>query len=212
MEWNTRSNYTWISTCGTFYLTLTQITIVQIVNIFLGVTLYWFLYLLLGRSTRAIGLGNIVIGVLGAANYYLMKFQGAPFQLADFKSAGTAANVVKNYDFRPDVLLIIGILDLILWYLMWRGALTEEKKKERRWNPVVIAVTVVVSCGCIAIALGKYDKVYAETTQFSQITYLAALLAEAIGSRQILSEDYSAEEVEKIVAVYREGVKLERLP
>ena len=191
---------------------MTQITIVQIVNIFLGVTLYWFLYLLLGRSTRAIGLGNIVIGVLGAANYYLMKFQGAPFQLADFKSAGTAANVVKNYDFRPDVLLIIGILDLILWYLMWRGALTEEKKKERRWNPVVIAVTVVVSCGCIAIALGKYDKVYAETTQFSQITYLAALLAEAIGSRQILSEDYSAEEVEKIVAVYREGVKLERLP
>ncbi len=76
-------------TCGTYYLTLTQVTIVQIVNLFLG-----------------------------AANYYLMRFRGAPLSLGDFKSAKTAVNVVGNYDFTPDEMLALGLIDLLLWYLV----------------------------------------------------------------------------------------------
>ena len=58
--------------CGTYYLTLTQVTIVQIVNLFLGAALYWFLYLITGRPITAVGIGNLMIELLGTANYYLI--------------------------------------------------------------------------------------------------------------------------------------------
>lgn len=90
-----------ILTMGSYYLTLTQITLVQIVNIFLGIALYWILYLVLGRTEWAIGWGNFIIGLVGTVNHYLMRFRGAPFQLSDIKAAKTAGNVVQNYDFTP---------------------------------------------------------------------------------------------------------------
>lgn len=80
-------------TCGTYYLTLTEVTLVQIVNIFLGFALYWFFYLWSKSPVTAIGWGNLLIGITGTANFYLMRFRGAPFQVSDFKAAETAFTV-----------------------------------------------------------------------------------------------------------------------
>ena len=60
-------------TQGTFYLTLTQINKVQIVNLFLGFLLYWIFYLISGKGQTAVAVGNLVIAVMGITNHYLMR-------------------------------------------------------------------------------------------------------------------------------------------
>lgn len=191
-------------TCGTYYLTLTEVTLVQLVNIFLGFALYWFFYLFCKNSVTAIGWGNLVIGIMGTANYYLMRFRGAPFQLSDFKAAKTAGNVVNNYDFTPTSLLFIAIADLILWYVVWKVFLQKEERR-KHWHLWKVLGTVAISCGCIALPIMNFQDIYANTRQFAQDTYLSTLLAEVMGSTKTLPEDYSLEEVNRIVQEFRES-------
>lgn len=193
-------------TCGTFYFALTRVTLVQIVNVFLGVALYWLLFLVFRRTGRAIGVGNLLIGCIGTVNFYLVKFRGAPFRLADIRSIRTAGNVVSNYDFKPNIILLGAIVNLAGWYLVWRGYDSSRKKeaggtpyRPKRINPVFLTVTGLVAAGCIAIPVIRYDKIYANTFQFVNDTYLAGLVAEWMGSAEALPENYSLEEVRRIV-------------
>lgn len=219
-------------TVGSYYLTLTQITIVQIVNIFLGISLYWILYIVLGRAEWAIGWGNLVIGLIGMMNHYLVRFRGAPFQLSDIKAAETAKTVAGNYDFTPDILLVASLVDLLLWYLVWRQYLQcrswrktnyvgpegkgkknfsrvkmriEGSRKEApRWNAWLIVITIIMCGGCVSLPAMRFHEIYANTSQFAEDTYLARLLAEIMGSRQLLPEDYSVENVELVIDRFRE--------
>lgn len=196
-------------TCGTFYLTWTQVTLVQIVNLFLGCALYWILYILLRKPARAVGAGNLLIGLLGTANFYLVKFRGAPFRIEDIRSARTAGNVVKSYDFKPSLLLVIMIIDLAVWYWIWRkyyrclNRETEGKETDRgkyRWtNPVSVLATLAVAAGCIALPVMRYDKIYANTFQFSNDTCLAGLAAEMMGSGDALPDNYTVDQVRQIM-------------
>lgn len=193
-------------TCGTFYLTWTQVTFVQIVNLFLGCALYWILFILLKRPDRAISVGNILTGILGIANFYLVKFRGSPFRLADIGSVRTAENVVKSYDFRPSAILVLTVIDMILWYLIWRKyycrpktEIGKERRKEKWANPVSILATVVIAAGCIGLPIIRYDVIYANTFQFANDTCLADLLAEMMGSGDSLPDSYSIEKVQQIM-------------
>lgn len=209
-------------TCGTFYLTWTQVNFVQIVNLFLGIALFWFFFIALRRPDRAIGMGNLLIGVMGTLNFYLVKFRGAPFRLADIQSARTAGNVAVNYDFAPSTLLIVIIADLCVWYWMWqRFYVIREKEcgKQRRINLFSVFGTIVVAGGFIALTVLRYDKIYANTSQFTEDTYLAGLLAEMMGSGAALPEDYSIAAVREIMESFgtesgwkKEGVETEEKP
>ena len=83
-------------TNGVFNLTLTQMTLIQCVNFFLGFTIYWIPYMMSGRRGTAVAIGNGIIGFLGVLNHYLVRFRGAPFQISDIRAARTAQNVVKK--------------------------------------------------------------------------------------------------------------------
>lgn len=190
-------------TCGTYYLTLTQVTFVQLVNIFLGFAVYWFFYVLCKSSVTAIGWGNLLIGIIGTANYYLMRFRGAPFQLSDFKAARTAGTVASNYDFTPTLLLVITLADLILWYVVWKVYLQTESKK-KHWHICKVLGTAVICLGCIALPVLNFREIYANTLQFAQDTYLSTLLAEVMGSSKPLPDDYSVDEVTRIVEQFRD--------
>ncbi len=191
-------------TCGTYYLTLTEVTFVQLVNIFLGFAVYWFFYLFTRSSVTAVGWGNLLIGIMGTVNYYLVRFRGAPFQLSDFKAAKTAVSVANNYDFTPTPLLIIALVDLILWYVVWRMYCKRERRKNY-WHLCKIAGTVVISCGCMALLLINYKEIHANTFQFTQDTYLSTLLAEVMGNTNSLPEDYSVDAVMEMVEQYQES-------
>ena len=199
-----------LMTCGTFYLTWTQVTFVQIVNLFLGCALYWFLFLLFRRPDRAVGTGNLLIGIIGTVNFYLVKFRGSPFRLADIQSIRTAGNVVKSYDFKPGILLLLSLMDLGIWYWAWRkyylctAAESRTPNGKNTWlNPVSILATVFIAVGCAALPVIKYDKIYADTVQFSDDTYLAGLLAEIMGSEKGLPDDYSVENVRQAIASFQ---------
>ena len=202
-------------TYGAFNLTLTQITWVQIVNLFLGVALYWIVYMISGTVSGAIGWGNLVIGILGTLNFYLVKFRGAPFQLSDIKASGTAVNVAQYYDFTPSVMMVLCLLDLILWYGLWRIAIhsprADEDGKERssrtfkdRWTSINIAGTILVAMGCVALSLCDFGQVYARTQQFTQENYLAALVAEVLGSSEQMPEDYTARAARELMLLFKQ--------
>ena len=185
-------------TCGSFYLTLTQLNIVQIVNIFLGFSIYWIFYLISGRYGTAITMGNVFIGIMGVLNHYLMRFRGAAFQISDIKAAQTAGNVAINYNYLPSIIMIVAILDLVIWTI-WVGYLLGDKdKKKKRFTLPNIIVTVVVAGGCIALPLMHFEDVYKQTGQFSKDTYLSALLADVLGNAVTLPKDYSLQAVEEI--------------
>lgn len=197
-------------TKGTFYLTLTQINIIQVINLFLGVALYWFPYMIFGRCKTAVGIGNIVIGILGITNHYLVRFRGAPFQIADIKAARTAQNVVQNYDFAPDLLMVLSILDLVLWYLLmglrereqqFQTLEPEAKTATANKNRGILewGTTVLIGAGCMALILGPYSDLYGQTGQFSRDNYLADLLADIKGSVQHYPEAYSVEKAASIL-------------
>ena len=208
-------------TCGTYYLTLTEITIVQLVNIFLGIALYWILYLCTRNVSAAAGLGNLIIGFLGVLNRYLVRFRGAPFNLSDLKAARTAGNVAQNYDFTPDSLMIVAVIDLILWYVIWKFYLgrsvdhsSADKLPPRKsllgfWNWWTGFVTAIVLCGCAALPIMNFKEIYANTTLFAQDAYLSTLLADIMGNDQSLPDDYSVEKVETIIERYRKNKKKE---
>lgn len=188
-------------TCGTFYLTLTQITVVQIVNIFLGIVLYWLIYIISGSVIKAVGLGNLLIGAMGTVNYYLVRFRGAPFRLSDIKAVKTAGNVVQNYNFMPDILLVVCLIDLILWYVVWKLYFSKLPSVKGR-NICSISLSVLLICGCIALPVMRFDEIYKQTGQFVYDTYLADLLAEIMGRAQTLPDDYSAEKAEEIMEAF----------
>ncbi len=117
-------------TNGVFNLTLTQITLIQCVNFFLGFTVYWVPYMLSGRRGIAVAVGNGIIGFMGVLNHYLVRFRGAPFQISDIRAARTAQNVVQNYDFTPDLFLVLSLTELVVWYFLMRET-KEERKRPR---------------------------------------------------------------------------------
>ncbi len=117
-------------TNGVFNLTLTQMTLIQCVNFFLGFTIYWIPYMISGRKGTAVAIGNGIIGFLGVLNHYLVRFRGAPFQISDIRAARTAQNVVKNYNFTPDLILALSLAELVVWYFLMRE--TKEERKSRR--------------------------------------------------------------------------------
>lgn len=79
----------------------------QLFNILLFELLGFLLYFLIGRMRFA---ARILIGLavaFGITNHYVMKFRSTPFVPWDFFSVKTAASVAGNYDFTPDVRMLV---------------------------------------------------------------------------------------------------------
>ena len=187
-------------TKGTFYLTLTQMNIIQVINFFLGFAVYWVCYMAIGRLGAAVGIGNLIVGVMGVVNRYLVRFRGAPFQISDIRAMQTAGNVMQNYDYTPDLLMLAALADLIIWScLLWRVGKTEAKKRQR-FSILHGCVTAMAAIGCLMLFVGPYPELYARTGQFARDSYLAELLADARGSIERYPEGYSKEEAERILS------------
>lgn len=213
-------------TKGTFYLTLTELNGVQAVNFFLGFAVFWCGYAATKRVRTAVGIGNLLIGIMGVTNHYLVRFRGAPFQISDIRAMRTAGNVMQNYDYTPDVLLVAAVADLILWYILIcrvrqsesqkqsgapeqsSGRLQSGKKPQRKGRPWQDhLVTVLVLSGLLALFAGPYPEFYAGTGQFAKDNYLADLLADFRGSAEEYPEGYSAKEAERILEEYTKAAE-----
>lgn len=86
--------------------------LVFIINYLLYLLLYGVAYALTNRI-RIAGIAiNILLGTFGLVNHLVLNFRGTPFVPLDFLAAGTAANVVQNYDFTPTSQMILSGLML----------------------------------------------------------------------------------------------------
>lgn len=106
---------------GTFYLmesyehnALLEVrTEAQFFNIFIFELLAWIIYLAIGHMCAA---ARILLGiamVFGITNHYVMKFRSTPFVPWDIFSVRTATSVAENYDFTPDMRMVIVTLIFI---------------------------------------------------------------------------------------------------
>ena len=86
--------------------------LVFVVNYLLYLLLYGVAYALTNRIGVAGISINVLLGVFGIVNNLVLNFRGTPFVPLDFLAAGTAANVVQNYDFTPTSQMLLSLLML----------------------------------------------------------------------------------------------------
>jgi len=188
-------------TKGGYYLTFSQDNNIQILNIFLGFTIYWICYMITGKCVTAIGISNLVIGIIGVVNHYLIEFRGAPFQVSDIKAARTAVNVMKSYNFVPDIFILIAVADLVLWYILIRHLYGQQEIK-RRWNIYNLIVTICVATSCIVLPFTHFEETYARIGAFPRDNYLVDLLVDILNNAVSLPSDYSMIEVQEIITLW----------
>lgn len=138
---------------GTFYLmesyehnALLEVrTEAQFFNIFIFELLAWIIYLAIGYMCAA---ARILLGiamVFGITNHYVMKFRSTPFVPWDIFSVRTATSVAENYDFTPDMRMVIVTLIFIAAMSLVRF-LKKAPKIKLQVRLGTLLVSVLVTC------------------------------------------------------------------
>ncbi len=162
---------------------------------------------------------NIVLTVLYSANYFVYAFRGTSLKINELSAAGTAARVLKQYNFRPDSdLAYAWAIAVFLGVLAWKTGKGKEAKRHKR----ALAVNLALRFGCmmagILIAfvsgymllgtdllveqgfLNEYGFQYQENYECNG--YLVASCIDIQNSRVEKPKGYSEEKVEEILQEY----------
>ena len=117
----------------------------QFFNIFIFELLAWIIYLAIGHMCAA---ARILLGiamVFGITNHYVMKFRSTPFVPWDIFSVRTATSVAENYDFTPDMRMVIVTLIFIAAMSLVRF-LKKAPKIKLQVRLGALLVSVLVTC------------------------------------------------------------------
>lgn len=117
----------------------------QFFNIFIFELLAWIIYLAIGHMCAA---ARILLGiamVFGITNHYVMKFRSTPFVPWDVFSVRTATSVAENYDFTPDMRMVIVTLIFIAAMSLVRF-LKKAPKIKLQVRLGTLLVSVLVTC------------------------------------------------------------------
>ena len=117
----------------------------QFFNIFIFELLAWIIYLAIGHMCAA---ARILLGiamVFGITNHYVMKFRSTPFVPWDIFSVRTATSVAENYDFTPDMRMVIVTLIFIAAMSLVRF-LKKAPKIKLQVRLGTLLVSVLVTC------------------------------------------------------------------
>ena len=138
---------------GTFYLmesyehnALLEVrTEAQFFNIFIFELLAWIIYLAIGHICAAARILLEIAMVFGITNHYVMKFRSTPFVPWDIFSVRTATSVAENYDFTPDMRMVIVTLIFIAAMSLVRF-LKKAPKIKLQVRLGTLLVSVLVTC------------------------------------------------------------------
>lgn len=117
----------------------------QFFNIFIFELLAWIIYLAIGHMCAA---ARVILGIamaFGITNHYVMKFRSTPFVPWDIFSVRTATSVAENYDFTPDMRLVIVTLIFIAAMSLVRF-LKKAPKIKLQVRLGTLLVSVLVTC------------------------------------------------------------------
>ena len=138
---------------GTFYLmesyehnALLEVrTEAQFFNIFIFELLAWIIYLAVGHMRAAARILFGIAMVFGITNHYVMKFRSTPFVPWDIFSVRTATSVAENYDFTPDMRMVIVTL-IFIAALILVHFLKKAPKIKLQVRLGALVVSVLVTC------------------------------------------------------------------
>ena len=117
----------------------------QFFNIFIFELLAWIIYLAIGHMCAA---ARVILGIamaFGITNHYVMKFRSTPFVPWDIFSVRTATSVAENYDFTPDLRMVIVTLIFIAAIVLSRF-LKKAPKIKLQVRLGTLLVSVLVTC------------------------------------------------------------------
>ena len=117
----------------------------QFFNIFIFELLAWIIYLANGHMCAA---ARVILGIamaFGITNHYVMKFRSTPFVPWDIFSVRTATSVAENYDFTPDMRMVIVTLIFIAAMSLVRF-LKKAPKIKLQVRLGTLLVSVLVTC------------------------------------------------------------------
>lgn len=117
----------------------------QFFNIFIFELLAWIIYLAIGHMCAA---ARVILGIamaFGITNHYVMKFRSTPFVPWDIFSVRTATSVAENYDFTPDLRMVIVTLIFIAAIVLSRF-LKKAPKIKLQVRLCTLLVSVLVTC------------------------------------------------------------------
>lgn len=179
-------------------------------NIVLGVSLTAAIYfcIVLACNSLSVGmiLGNLFFLVWGIASYFVLLFRGTPLQYADLFAAGTALEVLENYDFTLTGPLVQICLVSILWCLYYLQK-WDCRFGRIRYTRILSHLTGIAACiGCYfllvhstlltdtGISLSHWNPLTTYKTYGTETAFLA--FAEDLTVRK--PEGYSVEKVQEL--------------
>ena len=118
----------------------------QVFNIILFEMVAWLFFFLSGSIRFAIRTEAIIAMIYGLANMYVARFRGNPIVPWDIFSWKTAASVASNYDFKPDMRIVVVTLIFlaIIVLLQWLKIKINQIKLWKRLLPAAGVVLVLV--------------------------------------------------------------------
>lgn len=150
----------------------TQLTTLP-VNGLLVITALAIVYLIIGRLPISMFVVEAICGLLALVNHYYSMFRGAPFELIDALSAGTAAAVIGGYDLSVDT-------EVFLWILLSLsvlGSICLMQRRHLRSRISMGSAGLVMVIGVIFAGLYTHHVDYWDLNRFTrQLGYLNSVL------------------------------------
>ncbi len=115
-----------------------------LVNILFYELLLVILFCILNKAKWAIRTELLFSWIFALANAYVYRFRHSYIRPWDITSIGTAKNVASNYDYTPEVRMVLSAVFMILLFILARFC-TLEAKKLFKGNNYLRAAGVVIS-------------------------------------------------------------------
>jgi len=167
-------------------------------------SVYYVIYLIVGRLKLAAGISSTLFYLIGTANHYVYEFRGRTLFPADFVSLRTAINVAGSYDYSPDIIQIQTFIALCLYLSL---LILAPRIHERAVPVPRVLVSLSASCLCFYLVFfgtGAMDALGLEPSLWSTrgnglMLNMSLSLKCSIGNEP---PGYSPEAVADIAAAY----------
>jgi hypothetical protein len=180
-------------------ISITMLNIVNAVNLLISIVFFWIIYLIVRRVKIAVLIGNIVYGIWGTVNFYLVRFRGIPLQLTDFNSFGTAVSVAGNYNYVPNIVALMVWLDTIVWVVLIWNIYKDEAKVS-----IIQVKNYVIMAAFVIILYIKYNEL--DVWEITNDEYCISFLSNVVSMAQKqLPDEYNTDIVEEIINNYEEN-------
>lgn len=179
-----------------------------VLNLLCCCVVAWVLMILLRWGALAITLASGLFAFWALANHYYGIFRGNPLQLSDVAQAGTAANVIGNYSFALNAMVVALVLaeaaiGVGVFTALGRCRWNWDWRRECCSLATAVAAALVFGISCPTFGGGQSWDIPSVNQQYG---YVLSFCAYAKGSKADGKlDDYSPERVENLLAAVSGG-------